>query len=137
MDYHYCLGNRFFAQAAQTKNNDIEICYEAQKGIEVIGYVLIGLLILIFFTVENLEKLKEMVERYYIENAKLESTLTVGLTDNWIELDLRYITGYKLRRFMKNQLLEQIEPAILKTQGKVILASKTLELLKIPEMTYS
>ena len=86
------------------------------------------------YTSNSLAKWEEMVERYYIENAKLEPTLAVGLTDNWVELNLRYITDYKLRRATKNRIFEQIRQSILETGGKVTLASQTLQLLKIPEV---
>ena len=79
-------------------------------------------------------KWEEMVERYYIENATIEPTIAVNLTDNWIALNLRYITDYKLRRSTKNQLFSNIEKAIRTTNGKVTLASTTLQLLKIPEL---
>ena len=86
------------------------------------------------YTSNSLAKWEEMVERYYIENAKLEPTLAVGLTDNWVELNLRYITDYKLRRATKHRIFEQIRQSILETDGKVTLASQTLQLLKIPEV---
>jgi small-conductance mechanosensitive channel len=86
------------------------------------------------YTENSLAKWEEMVERYYIENAKLEPTMAVGLTDNWIALNLRYITDYKLRRGTKHQLFEQIQQSIMETDGKVTLASQTLQLLKIPEI---
>lgn len=79
-------------------------------------------------------KWQEMVERYYIENATIEPTIAVNLTDNWISLNLRYITDYKLRRNTKNQLFSNIEKTIKATKGKVTLASTTLQLLKIPEL---
>ena len=77
---------------------------------------------------------KGMVERYYIENATLDPTLALKMTDNWIELNLRYICDYKLRRSTKHQLFEEIEKSILNTKGKVSIASSTLQLLKFPEM---
>lgn len=86
------------------------------------------------YTKNSMAKWEEMVERYYIENAKLEPTLAVGLTDNWIALNLRYITDYKLRRATKHKLFEHIQQSILDTKGKVTFASQTLQLLKIPEM---
>lgn len=79
-------------------------------------------------------KWEEMVERYYIENATLEPTLAMSLTDNWVQLNLRYITDYKLRRVTKNDLFNEIELAILKTNGTVKLASSTLQLLPIPSV---
>lgn len=75
-----------------------------------------------------------MVERYYIENATLDPTVAVRLTDNWIELNLRYITDYKRRRLTKHELFEVMEKTILDTNGAINLASTTLQLLKIPEL---
>tara|TARA_R110002051_G_scaffold88864_3_gene156667 strand:+ start:3608 stop:4516 length:909 start_codon:yes stop_codon:yes gene_type:complete len=76
----------------------------------------------------------EMVERYYIENATLEPTIALKLTDNWIEVNVRYITDFKLRRSTKHKLFEIIQKEALQTEGKVVLASATLQLLKIPEV---
>lgn len=84
------------------------------------------------YTENSKAKWKEMVEHYYIENATLEPTIAMNLTDNWIQLNLRYITDYKLRRNTKHTLFEHIEKAILNTNGKVVLASTTLQLLQIP-----
>tara|TARA_R110002051_G_scaffold48308_2_gene95279 strand:- start:28570 stop:29469 length:900 start_codon:yes stop_codon:yes gene_type:complete len=84
------------------------------------------------YTEKSKAKWEEMVERYYIENATLVPTIAMNLTDNWIQLNLRYITDYKLRRNTKNTLFQQIEQAIAHTNGKVNMASTTLQLLKIP-----
>ncbi len=86
------------------------------------------------YTENSKQKWKEMVARYYIEDATLDPTIAVGLTDNWIQLNLRYITDYKRRRMTKNELFFAIEKSIAASNGKVILASQTLQLLKIPEM---
>ncbi|MBT8306879.1 MAG: mechanosensitive ion channel family protein [Maribacter sp.] len=79
-------------------------------------------------------KWARMVKRYYIENAKIDPTIAMELTDNWIALNLRYITDYKLRRSTKHELFKNIEHSINLTKGKVKLASTTLQLLKIPEI---
>ena len=84
------------------------------------------------YTEKSKAKWEEMVERYYIENATLVPTIAMNLTDNWIQLNLRYITDYKIRRNTKNTLFQQIEQAIAHTNGKVNMASTTLQLLKIP-----
>jgi small-conductance mechanosensitive channel len=86
------------------------------------------------YTETSLAKWKEMVARYYIEDATLKPSLAVTLTDNWIQINLRYITDYKLRRGTKHQLFERIENRISETNGKVTLASTTIQLLKIPEL---
>ncbi len=79
-------------------------------------------------------KWEEMVQRYYIEDATIEPTIALELTDNWIVINLRYITDYKRRRLTKHNLFEAIEKEVEMTQGKVILASTTIQLLKIPEL---
>jgi hypothetical protein len=84
------------------------------------------------YTQKSKAKWEEMVKRYYIENATLDPTLAINLTDNWVQLNLRYITDYKLRRKTRHELFQEIELAIIKTAGKVVLASATLQLLKIP-----
>ncbi|MDO6518658.1 mechanosensitive ion channel family protein [Zobellia uliginosa] len=86
------------------------------------------------YTKNSLTKWKEMVAHYYIEDATLEPTLALKITDNWIEVNLRYITDYKLRRATKHQLFERIQQSIFATEGKVVLASTTLQLLKIPDI---
>ncbi|SHJ35730.1 mechanosensitive ion channel family protein [Pseudozobellia thermophila] len=86
------------------------------------------------YTENSMAKWKEMVDRYYIENATLEPTLALDLTDNWVSLNLRYITDYKSRRNTKHRLFSQIEQAISATKGKVAFASATVQLLKIPEV---
>ncbi|WP_149302747.1 mechanosensitive ion channel family protein [Pareuzebyella sediminis] len=75
-----------------------------------------------------------MVERYYIENAAIEPSIAIKVTDNWVALNLRYITDYKKRRATQNELFEEIEYKIRATKGKVVLASASLQLLKIPEV---
>ena len=82
----------------------------------------------------SIKKWQEMVERYYIEDSKLDPTLAITLTDNWVAINLRYITDYKRRRATKHELFERIQEAIKNTNGKVNFASTTLQLLKIPKM---
>jgi small-conductance mechanosensitive channel len=86
------------------------------------------------YTNESKTNWAKMVERYYIEDAKIDPTLAISLTDNWIAINLRYITDYKLRRSVKHRLFEKIENSIKMTKGKVQIASTTLQLLKIPEV---
>lgn len=86
------------------------------------------------YTESSLAEWEKMTGRYYIENATIAPTVAISLTDNWIALNLRYITDYKLRRDTKHRLFEHIEQAVIRTEGKVNLASTTLQLLKIPQV---
>ncbi|GAK75499.1 hypothetical protein JCM19314_1538 [Nonlabens ulvanivorans] len=62
----------------------------------------------------------------------VEPTIAITLTDNWIQLNLRYIVDYKKRRITKHELQQQIQQAILETDGLVSLASTTFEIIKMP-----
>ena len=86
------------------------------------------------YTASSMAKWEEMVAQYYFENATLEPTLALRITDNRIAINLRYITDYKLRSVTKNKLFYHISQAVSATDGKVNLASTTLQLLKIPEL---
>lgn len=84
------------------------------------------------YVAKSIAKWKDVVERYYIEDAKVEPTLAITMTDNWIEFNLRYIVDYKKRRITKHILNELIGKEFEKTNGKVILASTTVEIVRIP-----
>jgi small-conductance mechanosensitive channel len=83
------------------------------------------------YVTESFSKWKHVVDKYYIEDAQVEPTLAITLTDNWIRFNLRYIVDYKKRRYTRHLLHELIGKEIQKTDGKVVLASTTLEIVKI------
>lgn len=84
------------------------------------------------FVRESVKQWKNVVEKYYIEDAVVDPTLAITLTDNWMEFNLRYIVDYKKRRSTKNRLFELIKKAFEGTDGKVLLSSATFEIVKIP-----
>ena len=84
------------------------------------------------YVVDSISKWKDVVERYYIEDAKVEPTLAITMTDNWIQFNLRYIVDYKKRRVTKHILSELISKGFEETKGKVVLASSTVEIVRIP-----
>lgn len=86
------------------------------------------------YTTNSKSQWKEVVNKYYIEDALVDPTLAITLTDNWIQFNLRYIVDYKKRRFTKHMLNDEIHNEIKKTKGRVTLASTTFELIKIPEV---
>lgn len=86
------------------------------------------------FSEKSRARWKDIVNKYYIEDAELAPTLSVTMTDNWIRLNLRYIVDYKKRRLTKNILQEKINAAIRKSEGKVVVASTTVEIIKLPKI---
>ena len=81
---------------------------------------------------ESIANWQNVVKKYYIEDAQVDPTLAITLTDNWIQFNLRYIVDYKKRRSTMHLLNERIGKAVEKTGGKVILASSTVEIIRIP-----
>lgn len=81
---------------------------------------------------QSITQWQTVVKKYYIEDAIVEPTLALKLTDNWIEMNLRYIVDYKKRRTTKHLLSEAIEQKIRATAGAVELASTTFEVVRIP-----
>ena len=86
------------------------------------------------YTINSKNQWKEVVNKYYIEDAVVDPTLAITLTDNWVQFNIRYIVDYKKRRVTKHTLNDEIRKEIDKTKGKVILASTTIEIIKIPEI---
>lgn len=86
------------------------------------------------YVTESIAQWKKVVDRYYIEDANVEPTLAITMTDNWMQFNLRYIVDYKKRRYTKHLLSEMIGLEIEKTNGKVNLASATMEIIKIPTL---
>jgi len=82
----------------------------------------------------SIAKWKTVVDKYYIEDAQVEPTLALTMSDNWIEFNLRYIVDYKKRRYVKHILNSLIGKEIEKTKGKVVLASSTIEVIRIPKL---
>lgn len=86
------------------------------------------------YVTESISKWNEIVDKYYIENAQVAPSLAIKLTDNWVEFNIRYIVDYKKRRLTKHILNELIGKEIEKTNGKVVLASATFEIVQIPDL---
>lgn len=81
---------------------------------------------------KSLAEWESVVRKYYIENAEVAPTVAITLNDNWIQYNLRYIVDYKKRRSTKSLLLEEIGKRITATNGKVQLASATVEIVRVP-----
>jgi len=86
------------------------------------------------YMTESMAQWSEVVNKYYIENAQVEPTLAITMTDNWIQFNLRYIVDYKKRRYTKHLLNERIGKAIENTNSKVQLASATFEIVRVPNI---
>ena len=70
-----------------------------------------------------------IVKRYYVDTAMIEPMVTLAFNDNWIEFTIRYIVDYKVRRLIKHQLYWRILEEIDNSEGKIQIASTTLQLI--------
>lgn len=73
-----------------------------------------------------------MRRKYPLENASVEPTVFLVANDNWMQLSLRYPIYAKRRRTIHDELFMYILDAIAETEGRVKLASTTLELVAAP-----
>lgn len=89
------------------------------------------------FVKEARGKWIEMTEKYLIEQANINPTVTLIANDNWAEFTLRYIVDFKKRRTVKNEIFKSLLHAIEKSDGKIELASATFDLVGAPKLDVS
>ena len=75
---------------------------------------------------------REMVNKYRIEDARIEPAVSLIANDNWLEFTVRYVTDYKRRRISKDILFTRIMEEFDATDGKVSMASATFHLVEAP-----
>jgi hypothetical protein len=73
-----------------------------------------------------------MVNKYRIEDARIEPMVTLIANDNWMEFTVRYVTDYKRRRSTKDILFTRILEEVDASGGKIALASATFHLVEAP-----
>ena len=71
---------------------------------------------------------KKMVEKYKIEEAKVEPMVTMIANDNWMEFTIRYVVDYKARRSTKDLLFTRILEEFAQTEGRVLIASTSTDI---------
>lgn len=71
----------------------------------------------------------EMRRRYKLEDAALQHQTFLKFDDNWITISLRYIVDMRRRRVRKDELYRKILQAFQQEEGRIQLASETLELV--------
>jgi len=60
--------------------------------------------------------------------------ITLEANQNWIELTMRYVVGYKDRRITKDRLFTRVLEEIDATGGRVGIAASTLNIEKLPPL---
>lgn len=80
-----------------------------------------------------LKELTTMGEKYLISQNDVSEKIYTKLTDNWIDLRLRYVVDPRQRRPVKTLLFESILEALAK-ENDIHLASETLEISGFPKI---
>lgn len=75
-------------------------------------------------------EIERIGQRYYLPRKVVEPSVYVGLTDNWVTLDARYVTDTRTRRLLRSRLSERILSAIEKEE-KITIASETMTVTSI------
>ena len=78
-------------------------------------------------------ELHDMVRRYLVHDTPVEPALYVVMTDNWIELTLRYIVEARERRTVKGQLHQELL-GHFESEPKITVASATFEIVGLPRL---
>ncbi len=74
---------------------------------------------------------KKLRRKYFVEKKTIEPEAFVTMTDNWIEIHVRYITEVRERRSVHNILSQKLLAILLKSD-KVKIASATLGIVNMP-----
>ncbi|MEM8722462.1 MAG: mechanosensitive ion channel domain-containing protein [Cyanobacteria bacterium P01_G01_bin.39] len=77
---------------------------------------------------------QKMVGKYLIEDAQIEPMITLVANDNWMEYRIRFVVDYKRRRGKKSELFNRILDEVEKSDGRIVLASATFELVGAPAL---
>ena len=78
-------------------------------------------------------RLSKMIDRYPLQSTQVEPTIYMAMTDNWIEITLRYIVDARERRKIKGQLHRELLQHF-ETEENVTVASMTVEIVGFPPL---
>lgn len=78
------------------------------------------------------EAIQEMQRRYFVSSASMKPKVYYRLTDNWLELTVRFIVRDRGIRELKDQMSREILEAF--EREKIEIASTTLELVGLPPL---
>lgn len=82
---------------------------------------------------DAVRQMAHMEQKYYFSRREVEPMVFLTLTDNWVQLNVRYITSVRERRFMHNAVSEGILKALRK-EKKVKIASQTVSVVGFPDV---
>jgi small-conductance mechanosensitive channel len=84
------------------------------------------------FAHSSQEAWNKMIGIYKIENARVQPMVSMKFNESWITFTLRYVVDFKLRRATKSVLYDKILLAIRASEGKIQVASASMEITAFP-----
>jgi small-conductance mechanosensitive channel len=78
-------------------------------------------------------KLSRLVDRYPLKELKVEPTLYLAMTDNWVEITLRFVVDAQARRKVKDQLHRELLQHF-QAEENISVASTTIEIVGFPTL---
>jgi small-conductance mechanosensitive channel len=76
--------------------------------------------------------LANIMARYYLPKRGVEPAIFVTLTDNWINLSVRYIAMVRERRALRDTIFRRLLEEINGSDGRIKIASETLGITEFP-----
>jgi hypothetical protein len=74
-----------------------------------------------------------MVQRYLVHDTPVEPAIYVIMTDNWIEITLRYLVEARQRRAVKAQMHQELLQHF-ESEPEITVASATVEIVGFPPL---
>lgn len=84
--------------------------------------------------VEANKSIEKLSDKYYLTKKISEPAIFIKITDNWVEMYIRYTTEVRQRRVLKNKLFQLILGEIEKSPD-IKLASATFDIVGFPEIS--
>jgi len=78
-------------------------------------------------------KLNRMIDRYPLKDTKVEPTLYLAMTDNWIEMTLRFVVDAQERRKVKGKMHQDLLRHFQEEEN-ISVASTTIEIVGFPTL---
>lgn len=80
------------------------------------------------FAKKSKEAWLRVVEKYRIEQARIDPFVSIRADQNWIEYTIRYIVDYSRRRITKDQLFKRILEEVDKSDNRIRIATSAMEI---------
>lgn len=86
---------------------------------------------------QSRESWHDAVRKYALEEARVDPMVTMGASDNLLNMTVRYIVHYRARRSIRDRLFTRILEEVDRSDNRIRLASATMEIVNLPRFEVS